>query len=525
MKVPFKSLSLAAAVAAASIGYAGIANAQSLANNEGLGDLAIVPYYTVQGSWSTGVDIINTSDATQVIKIRLRRAVDSMDALDFNVVMSPKDVWTGYVQKAPEGDEIRFYSNDTSCTVPAFSVTDPEVNYFVMPDIYRLGAEEGYIEVIGMGSTITEAQPIAVDAKHNSSGIPKDCVRVRDNFFRGNGANGINPSVAYYADTATALGNGRTRGVINSALTHQYTSSTNLTPVPSAYTDTDNVLKVSWFIKSDETGTEFGGDAVHIADFMDGASITNQQVGVNEGDLQGFDHPDLNGGAPFSVLSGFDGAGYNRYEGLREALGASEVINDWSANTGGGLFTVNTDWVITTPGQYVMTNLPEFILSLEDDDEECTRVGAPNACDNRDIPMTVSALVYDREEGEIQVDENDLVISPQPPGVPTVVQFDQEVNVVRWTESVLDAQKAVIIPTPEGANAGWASVSVTSSPGTGICEYTDILGATPAPMTCSSTFSPAPLVGFVAWERNFESQPDANFGRSVDHSYATGSIN
>lgn len=82
MKVPFKSLSLAAAVAAASIGYAGIANAQSLANNEGLGDLAIVPYYTVQGSWSTGVDIINTSDATQVIKIRLRRAVDSMDALE-----------------------------------------------------------------------------------------------------------------------------------------------------------------------------------------------------------------------------------------------------------------------------------------------------------------------------------------------------------------------------------------------------------------------------------------------------------
>src|SRR6188768_1145447 len=101
MKVPFKSLSLAAAVTAASIGSAG-AFAQSLADNEGLGDLAIVPYYTVEAAWSTGVDVINTSAQTQVVKIRLRRAVDSMDALDFNVVLSPNDVWTGYLEKAPD---------------------------------------------------------------------------------------------------------------------------------------------------------------------------------------------------------------------------------------------------------------------------------------------------------------------------------------------------------------------------------------------------------------------------------------
>ena len=45
MKANFKPLSLAAAVAAASAGYAGVANAQTVANN-GLGDLALVPYYT-----------------------------------------------------------------------------------------------------------------------------------------------------------------------------------------------------------------------------------------------------------------------------------------------------------------------------------------------------------------------------------------------------------------------------------------------------------------------------------------------
>ena len=81
MKTTFKPLSLAAAVTAASLGYMGVANAQDLAGNEQLGDLAIVPYYTTLDGFSTGVSVINTSDATQVVKIRLRRAPDSMDAL------------------------------------------------------------------------------------------------------------------------------------------------------------------------------------------------------------------------------------------------------------------------------------------------------------------------------------------------------------------------------------------------------------------------------------------------------------
>ena len=113
MKATFKPLGLAIAVATASAGYAGIANAQTLADNAGLGNLGIVPYYTVNSGYTTGVSVINTSAFTQVVKVRMRRAVDSMDALDFNVVLSPFDVWTGYVQQeaanGEEFNEIRFY--------------------------------------------------------------------------------------------------------------------------------------------------------------------------------------------------------------------------------------------------------------------------------------------------------------------------------------------------------------------------------------------------------------------------------
>ena len=167
MKATFKPLSLAVAVASA--GYAGITNAQmDLAAEEGIGDLAIVPYSTVTAEWSTGVSVINTSSRTQVIKIRMRRAEDSMDALDFNVVLSPEDVWTGFLQVTDVPGEltglnqIRVVTNDNSCTIPS-------QEKLIMPEIYRVGAEEGYIEVIGMGSA-DALQPISAGALHTLLG-------------------------------------------------------------------------------------------------------------------------------------------------------------------------------------------------------------------------------------------------------------------------------------------------------------------------------------------------------------------
>ncbi|MDG1945926.1 MAG: hypothetical protein P8J17_16825 [Halioglobus sp.] len=550
MKATFKPLGLAIAVATASAGYAGIVNAQTLADNAGLGNLGIVPYYTVNSGYTTGVSVINTSPNTQVVKVRLRRAVDSMDALDFNVVLSPFDVWTGYVQQEPfngeEFNEIRFYSNDKSCVVPDFT----NENYFLMPETFRVGAEEGYIEIMGMASPLDEIQPIAISALHGPDGIPADCDRVRDNFFAGTTA------TDYYPTTAAALASTtRTRGVINSAITWQRATDpatgavlSPATPVPSSYVAPDNVLKVSYFIKDDDTGIEFGNDAVHIADFLDGASMTNQERGINAGDLQGFDHPDLDGGAPTSFLEGWPlAASVGAYEPLRDQLGADQVINDWSGAVN-DLFTVDTDWVVTTPGQYLMTNQAGYIDSIEEAAEGGDPAGVstgalrclpgtlpadspagPNAyvastganCDFRDIPLTVTATVWDREEREIDVTENELVVSPSPVIPPTIVNFNQEVNVVQWgTEPVLDSVKNIIIPKPAGAESGWAEVNVvTTKTEVGICEYTDY-GVLPLPTACTSTSTPVPLVGFVAWQRNFDATPAANYGRIVEHSFA-----
>jgi hypothetical protein len=229
------------------------------------------------------------------------------------------------------------------------------------------------------------------------------------------------------------------------------------------------------------------------------------------------------------------------------------VINDWSGAVN-DLFTVDTDWVVTTPGQYLMTNQAGYIDAIEEQgdggdpanaltgDVRCiggtlnsTSPGGPNAyvastganCDFRDIPLTVTAVVYDREEREIDVTENELVVSPSPVIPPAIVNFNQEVNVIQWgTEPVLDSVKFgtdgnITIPKPAGAETGWSTVNVVSTkPVVGICEYTGF-GTLPLPVTCTSTTTPVPLVGFVAWQRNFGATPDSNYGRIVEHSFSS----
>ena len=200
MNVNFKPLGLAAAVAAVTAGYSGVTSAAATYTSAGLGDLAIVPYYTTVGDYVTGVHIINTSESTQVVKLRFRRGSDSMDAMDINLVLSPKDEWTGYVDDS--SGKVVLATDDNSCTVPQAANGDGR---FEMPGLYAEGATEGYIEVIGMGQTIDEDQPIALAAVHED-GVPVNCGLVASNFFRN--ATGV---------AAPAL---TKHGVIDSATAH-----------------------------------------------------------------------------------------------------------------------------------------------------------------------------------------------------------------------------------------------------------------------------------------------------------------
>ncbi len=308
-------MALAAAVAALSAGTTGVVNAQSV-NGIGaypsLGDAAIVPYYTVRDNWVTGVHILNTSDRTQVIKFRLRGAKDSIDVLDFNLVLSPFDEWTATVR----GDEtaMQVVTTDNSCTVPAF-LGDTEL-YAPVPASTLKEGQEGYIEVVAMASPIDESQLIAVAAKHED-GVPDDCNAVRNNFLVSTGA-------------ATSP------GYLNYDATRQQADITTPSFIDgrNSYTDTDSVLKVSYFIRDAAAGTELGNNAVHLNELNQVAMMSHQRYGVeayavnSTNALRGWDFPNLNGG-------NYDNGANNQYNNVvRPALGADNVINDWSYNCG-----------------------------------------------------------------------------------------------------------------------------------------------------------------------------------------------
>ncbi|MFV0478771.1 MAG: hypothetical protein ACK5ME_13190 [Parahaliea sp.] len=520
MKTNFKPLGLVAAVAAATAGYSGVTTAAASGAMNSLGDLVLVPYYTVREGFGTGIHLINTSDRTQVVKVRFRRGADSMDALDFNIVMSPKDAWTGFLNN--EGDDIYLASQDKSCTAPAMTN-----GRFKMPSIYRVGAEEGYIEMIAMGTPVDEEQPIAIAALHDADGVPADCTAVRSNFFSGG--------------TATK------KGVISSEQTNGFIAGTQ-TLALTDYEDSGNVLKISYFVRDADAGLEFGNDGVHVADFLDAPSITNQERGINSGDLQGFDFPDLDGGAPTVT------ADRGKYEELRSVLGGVSVINDWSAN---GDLNVGTDWVVTVPGQYTMIDLLAYYAALEDVDsasytttdawpddgddvtDHCGTTPAARACDNRDIPLTATFDVYDREEQTLATPDGELVVSPQLPGETVRTVLPAEVNVVTWgTQPVLDSAEAITVTVPDGAIYGWAELKVeaTSTKDQAVCnpattnaEAADIPASFVAnggdtPLACTPLVNTGvPMIGFVAWERSFDANPDANYGRVVEHSYGSAS--
>ena len=476
MKANFKQIGLVTAIAAVTAGYTSVAGAQAVRSTGNLGDLGVIPYYSVQDDWATGVHIINTSDSTQVVKLRLRRASDSADALDFNLIMSPNDEWTGSLDNS-SGNTI-FSTDDNTCTAPVRAD-----GQFAMPAIFANGAEEGYIEVIGMGETLNEAQPIAIAAKH-AAGVPANCNGVESNFFANGGAaatgqgnmdNTLTHQAAAAGEAAGYAGAGAVCITSSSAVIGA--ADTTLAGVcQNNFIPTDpNALKVSYFLRDAASGIEFGGNAVHVSGFNSTgqAWMTNQETGLFSGDVLGFDFPDLDGGPwiGLSPVTGDRATLRGLYDGLRATtmLGSPTVLNDWSIATARN---VSTDWVVTFPGQYTMLDYVVWI-SQAFSTANCGQVAiaatsqpAVPLCDFRDIPVTAALDLYDREEGVITAAAGNLVISPAPPGVTNALLLPNEVNIVEWTDGantpVLGSAYATTVDASVLGDFGWASLAVSS---------------------------------------------------------------
>jgi len=180
-----KSL-IAVSVAAALGGVAGSAVAQGVPpaservfNRDGVGHALIVPYFNTQGGNATLLNIVNTDLVNgKAIKIRFRGASNSDDVFDFQVFLSPGDVWTAGIAKGPNGVS-RLTTADKSCTVPS-AIKNPLGNDFVTLRLnQRLSGEalqsetrEGYVEIFNMGDIYPTDNDLFDTVKHDA-GVPE----------------------------------------------------------------------------------------------------------------------------------------------------------------------------------------------------------------------------------------------------------------------------------------------------------------------------------------------------------------
>ncbi len=153
---------------------------------KGMGQVLIYPYYTVNNELNTLYSIVNTTAQAKAVKVRFLEGMNGQDVLDFNIYLSPFDVWTGALVPSTStvaghvGEPtVLHLSNDTTCA-PYLVKSGQEFLPFLLDldlgnnDLQR--ARDGHFEVIEMGVLSGDALAAVV---HSSQGVPSDCAAIQ----------------------------------------------------------------------------------------------------------------------------------------------------------------------------------------------------------------------------------------------------------------------------------------------------------------------------------------------------------
>lgn len=480
LNVKKKLLSVAVGSAISASMMLAAAPAQALnVSQDNLGEVLLFPYYTVKNGLDTVFTVTNTSDRTATFKIRFREALNSREVLDFNVVLSPFDHWSGAITASGDGAVFRTF--DRTCTSPdkpswnevtVGGTTGWEVPFTntLFSGIYADGAtselsrvQEGYFEVILMGvstrSTSDSSNTVEYNAKH-VSGVPRNCALVDQAF------NNIEANFA-------------------------------------AFIAPENSLKghVTYIAVAD--GRAIDAEPTAIEDWRNVDHVISAPADVDpdlgDGDAVGFVNL-LNDGAVVSVPY------VNSQDGVSMALMATSVINEFATGAG-----ASTSWVVTFPTKHhytdaytidvgTSTTSPSDFAPFSNRFVTDTDGSGPDltgrSCDR------VSMSIYNREEGAITtVDTSNF--SPRP--AQETVDLCYEANVVDFNNTSVfgSGTNRLGVSTSQVGSAGWASLNFVSDN-----ALEEGLGG----------FFGLPVIGFAAIMRD-NGEAATNYGSSLEHAY------
>ncbi len=421
-----KKSSLTTAVLAGIVGVAGFAGTASAVQQVpyGVGQVLIYPYYTTRGNQQTLVSVVNTSDSVKAVKVRMLESYNSTEVLDFNLFLSPWDVWTASIGELSSGLP-GIATNDNSCTVPAI---DPAGQEFLTYGYTGTGADggptgidrarEGYIEMIEM-ATVVGATATAVT--HTASGAPANC----------------SPT-----------------GIDDPANT-DYVAPGDADTTPGGLFGNGAIISVP-------EGIMYGYEADTLAGFnranlFSGAGDPQPNLmSVNDDSFQATAtaHVFMNNGDVITAV--YPGADPNsrRVDAVSAVFAATSVMNEWVANSAGG---IGSDWVLTFPTKrfYVWTPATPPIAPF------ASAFAAPGqSCDE------VKSTIFNREELTKETKDEPIFSPPPPEGDPT--GLCHEVNVITFggQDSILHSDPDTVLKLPAFGTEteGWFKLTFANTP-------------------------------------------------------------
>ena len=444
----------------AAIGVAGLGSAQAVyVNNDGLGEVLIYPFYSVEGGQDTYITIVNTTSDAKAVKVRFLEGMNSSEVLDFNLYLSPYDHWSAMVTESDSGGA-RITTVDQSCTVPTIvgrpGRTVDFRSFEYQSDLVERGLDrtrEGYVEIIEMG-VITNEDRSDRDAfnprawaTHGADGVPADCAALVDAWRPG--------------------GEWRERNLLE------------VSPPTGGLYGYGTLINPA-------DGVASSYDAVAFAEFWGGRIPNHSEPGSTDPSLE-------QGGFFAQVIDGNELYDLEFEDGL-DALSATimkaSIANDYVLAPE---INAATDWVVTFPTKRFYTNFAWVT------DPTSPIFGAPNPTavpvpGIARAPFTrhwdrrfarscevIDITYYDREERSVV---GDVDFSPLPEGVDTVLC--KEVNVVTFNgESPLYASDRIRADLGVEFDNGWMTMDFTG-PGRSIEDFNE-----------TTVFQGLPVVGFA----------------------------
>ncbi len=424
---------LTTAVLASITGAAGAVNV----NPDGLGQVGLLAYYTVQGGNDTYLSIVNTRNEVKAVKVRFLEGKNSREVLDFNLYLSPYDVWTGAITQSSATGPAKLLTNDKSCTVPTIPTTGVDFRNFAYTGTAFDGestslarTREGHIEVIEMGVVVDEVAPStftpATWATH-VSGVPKDCPSL---------VNAWKPTGAW------TVANGR---AVNDNAGGLTTAATLINVAEGTANGYNGVMLDNW--RGVGTG-DVHNPPGSILPNLSNASPPVSTVFVS--------------GTPGVITSTWAGPPSSGLNAVSAVLMHDNLINTYTVESG---LAAGTDWVVTFPtkADYVVVAPGAAWVATP---PFATKFGAggtrPGTLNPASDPLVaggacelVSLTIWDREEN---TPTGDVDFSPQPPGGEDSLCW--ETNVITFNDTdVLNSQNLRLNVPTQGFPNGWLRLS------------------------------------------------------------------